>query len=451
MIRSERVQPLNDRPERRGGRVIYWMQAAQRADGNHALEFAVRRSNELGKPLFVWFGLTDRYPETNLRHYVFMLEGLRETREALEKRGIPFIVERCDPAEGIIEAGRSAALVVVDAGYTRIERNWRREAAAGLACPLIRLETNVVVPVATASPKDEFMAATLRPKLKRAWDRFLVPLRTTLLRRGSAPSGLKSLDLSDPGRILAGLKLDRSVAPVKGVRGGPSQAKKRLRRFLSEKIDRYAEDRNDPALDGTSGLSPYLHFGQISPLDVALKAAATESPGRTAFLEELVVRRELSMNFVVYNAGYDRFEGLPAWARETLLEHRRDRREAVYTASEFEAARTHDPCWNAAQTELRLAGKIHGYMRMYWGKKILDWSEDPAAAFRTALHLNNKYGLDGRDPNGFTGVAWCFGKHDRGWPSRPVFGKVRSMNEAGLRRKFDVGAYVRRWTGAAGA
>jgi len=451
VIQPERVKPLNGRPERRGGRVVYWMQAAQRADWNHALEFAARRSNESGNPLFVWFGLTDRYPEANLRHYAFMLEGLRETRDALARRGIPLVVERRDPAQGIVEAGRSAALVVVDAGYTRVERGWRRKAAAGLACPLIQVETNVIVPVGTASPKDEFMAATLRPKIKRVWDRFLVPLRTTPLRRGGAPAGLKSLDLADPERILAGLKLDRSVAPVEAVRGGPNQAKRRLRRFLSEKLDRYPEDRNDPSLDGTSGLSPYLHFGQISPLEIALKAVATKSTGRIAFIEELVVRRELSMNFVTTNSGYDRFEGLPAWARQTLLEHRRDRREAVYTAAEFEAARTRDPYWNAAQTELLTRGKIHGYMRMYWGKKILEWSEDPAAAFRTALHLNNKYGLDGRDPNGFAGVAWCFGKHDRGWPSRPVFGKVRSMNAAGLRRKFDAEAYARRWTRAAGA
>ena len=446
MIPPERIKPLNSRAERRGGRVVYWMQAAQRPDWNHALEYAVRRANESGKSLFAWFGLTDRYPEAGLRHYAFMLEGLRETGEALAKRGIPLIVERADPGRGIVAAARTASLVVVDAGYTRVERTWRRQAAAGLACPLLQVETNVVVPVGAASAKDEFMAATLRPKIKRVWDRFLVPLKATPLRRGGAPSGLRPLDLTEPARILDSLRLDRRVVPVPGVSGGPSQAKRRLRRFLSEKIDRYPEDRNNPLIDGTSGLSPYLHFGQISPLEVALRAVATGSPGRIAFIEELVVRRELSMNFVTYNDRYDRFEGLPAWARATLLEHRRDRREAIYGAAVFEAARTHDPYWNAAQTELLTRGGIHGYMRMYWGKKILEWSEDPAAAFRTALRLNNRYGLDGRDPNGFAGVAWCFGKHDRGWPSRPVFGKVRSMNAAGLRRKFDADAYARRWT-----
>ena len=451
MIQPERIRPLNDRSERRGGRVVYWMQAAQRPDWNHALEYAVRRANEAGKPLFAWFGLTGRFPEANLRHYAFMLEGLRETQAALAKRGIPLIVERADPGRGILAAAREAALVVVDAGYTRVERGWRRAAAAGLGCPLLQVETNVVVPVATASPKDEFMAATLRPKIKRVWDRFLAPLKTNPVRRAEAPQGLESLDLTDAGRILKGLRLDRKVEPVPGVAGGPSQAKRRLLAFLSRKIDRYPEDRNDPLIDGTSGLSPYLHFGQISPLEVALKAVATGSPGRIAFIEELVVRRELSMNFVTYNDGYDRFDGLPVWARATLLEHRRDRREAVYSAAEFEAARTHDPYWNAAQTQLLVRGGIHGYMRMYWGKKILEWSEDPAEAFAAALRLNNRYGLDGRDPNGFTGVAWCFGKHDRGWPSRPVFGKVRSMNAAGLRRKFDADAYARRWTSPAGA
>lgn len=451
MIRPERVRPLNDRPERRGGRVVYWMQAAQRPDWNHALEYAVRRANESGKPLFAWFGLTDRYPEANLRHYAFLLEGLRETQESLSKRGIPLVVERADPAGGIAEAARSAALVVVDAGYTRVERRWRREAAAGLDCPLLQVETNVVVPVAAASPKDEFMAATLRPKIKRVWDRYLVPLKAAPLLRGEAPPGLKPLDLADPERVLAGLRLDRSVGPVPGVAGGPSRAKRLLRRFLAEKLGRYPEDRNNPLVDGTSGLSPYLHFGQISPLEVALKAVASGNPGRIAFVEELVVRRELGMNFVTYNDRYDRFDGLPAWARTTLLEHRRDRREAVYKPAEFERARTHDPYWNAAQNQLLRSGRIHGYMRMYWGKKILEWSEDPETAFATALRLNNRYGLDGRDPNGFTGVAWCFGKHDRGWPIRPVFGKVRSMNAAGLRRKFDADAYARRWTPPAGA
>jgi deoxyribodipyrimidine photo-lyase len=450
VIPPERIAPLNDRSERRGGRVVYWMQAAQRPDWNHALEYAVRRANESGKPLFAWFGLTERFPEANLRHYAFMLEGLRETQAALAKRGVPLIVERADPGRGIAAAARDAALVVVDAGYTRLERAWRRDAASGLRCPLLQVETNVVVPVGAASAKDEFMAATLRPKIKRAWGRFLVPLKATPLRRAAPPSWLAPLDLGDPDRVLAGLRLDRTVGPVPGVAGGPSRAKRRLRAFLSRKIDRYAEDRNDPLIDGTSGLSPYLHFGQISPLEVALKAVASGSPGRVAFIEELVVRRELSMNFTTYNGAYDRFEGLPAWARSTLLEHRRDRREAVYAAAELEAARTHDPYWNAAQVQLLTRGGIHGYLRMYWGKRILAWSEDPAEAFATALRLNNRYGLDGRDPNGFAGVAWCFGKHDRGWPSRPIFGKVRAMNAAGLRRKFDADADARRWTPPAG-
>jgi deoxyribodipyrimidine photo-lyase len=190
-------------------------------------------------------------------------------------------------------------------------------------------------------------------------------------------------------------------------------------------------------------MSPYLHFGQISPLFIALKVKETRSPGVEAFLEELIVRRELSMNFVFYNEKYDSFEGLPEWAKKALKTHQRDKRQYLYSLEEFENAKTHDPYWNAAQREMVVKGKMHGYMRMYWGKKILEWAKTPEEAFRTALYLNNKYELDGRDPNGFTGVAWCFGKHDRPWGERPIFGNVRYMNDKGLKRKFDADEYVK--------
>jgi len=234
------------------------------------------------------------------------------------------------------------------------------------------------------------------------------------------------------------------VSKVAGFRGGSSEASKRLEIFVEDKLSGYADFRNDPSVDYQSMLSPYLHFGQISPIQIALKVLGAQAPAsaKEAYLEELIVRRELAVNYVNYNSNYDCFEGLPEWAKRTLLSHKSDPREYLYSLNELENFETHDPYWNAAQNEMRITGKIHGYMRMYWGKKIIEWSENPELAFNTALYLNNKYELDGRDPNSFAGVAWCFGKHDRPWKERPVFGSVRYMNENGLRRKFDADKYV---------
>jgi deoxyribodipyrimidine photo-lyase len=252
------------------------------------------------------------------------------------------------------------------------------------------------------------------------------------------------LDISDPGSVVAHLDTDHTVTRAASFTGGTGEAKRRLQQFISSKLDQYDKLRNDPTQDFLSGLSPYLHFGQISPLYIALQVAAAESAGKDSYLEELIVRRELSVNFVHYGGRYQTLAGLPEWCQKTLAEHERDPREYIYGLKEFEAGATHDPYWNAAQKEMVVKGKMHGYMRMYWGKKILEWTDSPQQALRIALYLNNKYELDGRDPNGYAGVAWCLGKHDRPWGERPVFGKIRYMNANGLRRKFDADEYVRR-------
>jgi len=358
MIQKERITWLNWEPPGEGRYVLYWMQAAQREEYNHALEYAVERANDLNKSVVVVFGLTAAFPEANERHYRFMLEGLRETRDALRGRGIQMAVRAESPVACIPEVA--------------------------------------------------------------------------------------DVNLEDLDRVMEDLKIDRSVGGVDSFRGGTRQAKRRLRAFVRGRLDEYPERRNDPNAEAVSGLSPYLHFGQISPLYVALQVRATSSRGKDPYLEELIVRRELSSNFVYYCHEYDSFESLPPWARRTLNYHSRDKREYVYSREDFEAARTHDPYWNAAQMEMVLTGKMHGYMRMYWGKKILEWTPSPQEGFKIALYLNNKYELDGRDPNGFAGVAWCFGKHDRAWQERPVFGEIRYMNGAGLKRKFDADAYAKK-------
>jgi len=443
-IAPERIQQLNDREVQPGEYVIYWMQASQRAADNHALEYAVRRANRLGVPLLVVFGLTGDYPEANARHYRFMLEGLRETRHALRKRGIRMVIRYGSPARVAAGLAGAARLMVTDRGYTRIQRAWRREVAEAVSCPVFQVETDVVVPVEVASSKREYAARTLRPKIHRFLDTFLQALPGEEVRHPFVHREMPCGDLSDIPGVLAELRVDPSVGPSEFYRGGTANAEARLEAFLREKLTAYAADRNNPAREACSHLSPYLHFGQISPVSILRQVRATGSPSVETFLEELVVRRELSMNFCYYTEDYDAFSCLPRWARETLLRHAKDEREHLYSPEEFERGLTHDPYWNAAQQEMVITGKMHGYMRMYWGKKILEWTAHPETAYEIALHLNNKYELDGRDPNGYAGVAWCFGNHDQAWKERPVYGKVRYMNANGLRRKFPIENYVER-------
>ncbi len=442
MIHKERIRFLNAQDTPKRDYVLYWMQASQRAECNHALEYAIHQANEMRQPLVVFFGLTDRFPEANERHYSFMLEGLAETEQELEKKGIRMVVKACSPDQGAVDMSRRASLTVVDRGYLKIQKAWRARAAGEMECPLVQVESDAVVPVEEASAKEEYTAATIRKKIRSRLKDFLVPLKERKPLKDSLALDFERLELRDWSKVLAGLRVDRSVQESPFLKGGTSQARKRLRSFIKDKLDHFSELRNIPTADYLSHMSPYLHFGQVSPLAVALKISETASPGKEDYLEELVVRRELSLNFVRYNEKYDSFEGLPAWAQKTLRLHEADPRPALYNREELEAAKTHDRYWNAAQEEMVLLGKMHGYMRMYWGKKIIEWSRTPEEAFATALYLNNKFELDGRDPNGYAGVAWCFGKHDRPWQERKIFGNVRYMNDRGLMRKFDPDRYV---------
>lgn len=493
MIQNERIKALNDLPPGTGKYVLYWMQQSGRAHYNHALEFALDRAHSLDLPLLVVFVLTDEYPEANLRHYRFLLEGLEDTRSRLARRSIQLVVLRGQPVPCVSAAALGAALVVCDRGYVRVQRRWRAEIARRLDCPCMQVESDVVVPVERAYPKEAYSAGILRPKLHGVLEEFLVGLPETptthssldidigvlgfeehsskceIVSSNSGRMGLEGPPLAGPEGVEAELDIDRSVGPVGWIRGGTTAALTRLEEFLATKIDRFHERRNDPSVDYLSHLSPYLHFGHISPLYVVLQVmessggglgstkSSENSPGHTspappqapgegaaAFIEELVIRRELAMNFVYYNHEYDSYSCLPEWAQKTLSSHELDRRDYLYSLPQLEEADTHDPYWNAAQRELTGNGKMHGYMRMYWGKKILEWSPQPQVAFERALYLNNKYSLDGRDPNSFAGVAWCFGKHDRPWSERRVFGKTRYMNANGLKRKFDIEGYVQK-------
>jgi deoxyribodipyrimidine photo-lyase len=375
-----------------------------------------------------------------------MMEGLQETNAALQEIGVGLIVLSESPEKGAVELYRDSCLTIVDKGYLRTLRQWYKYAAQNIDCPFVQVEDNVVVPVDEASVKEEYSARTIRPKILYHRPRFLSRLAEAKPAKDSLSLETDCLDLNDVLGITAALTIDDSVGKTKHFKGGSREANKLLAGFIENKLPDYLELRDDPTLSYQSSLSPYLHFGQISPVHIALRILDSHAPieAKEAYLEEMIVRRELAVNYVQHNENYDNFNGLPEWAKRTLLSHLNDPREYIYDLNELENAETHDPYWNAAQNEMRITGKMHGYMRMYWGKKIIEWSEKPEIAFSTALFLNNKYELDGRDPNGYAGVAWCFGKHDRPWKERAIFGNVRYMNANGLRRKFDADKYVQR-------
>ncbi|MFC1813118.1 deoxyribodipyrimidine photo-lyase [Thermodesulfobacteriota bacterium] len=446
-IQNTRIRQLNDFDIRLDADyVLYWMQQSQRAECNHALEYAVQQANELGLGVVVVFGLTDDYPEANLRHYTFMLEGLAEAKTLLEKRGIHMVVRRGSPPDVALELGQDAAMIICDCGYLKHQKLWRDQVAGKSACRVVQVESDVIVPLETVSSKAEYAARTIRPKIQKHLDDYLIELKPIKVKRSTVNISLDGLDLKRPADILASLNIDRSVPAVtRFFKGGSLQAKKIFGNFIRARLKNYEKNHNQPQTDDISNMSMYLHFGQISPLYLALRINKTDhrlDSAKAAFLEELIVRRELAANFVYYHRDYDNFDCLPDWAQKTLADHRKARRSYTYTRRQLEVAKTHDPYWNAAMQEMKYTGFMHNYMRMYWGKKILEWSSSPELGFRNTLAINNKYFLDGRDPNSYAGVAWIYGVHDRAWPQRPIYGKVRCMMASGLERKCDIRAYV---------
>ncbi|MDH3664694.1 MAG: deoxyribodipyrimidine photo-lyase [Alphaproteobacteria bacterium] len=444
-----RLAELNDKdPKKDGNYVLYWMQHSQRAAFNPALEYAIREGERLNKGVVVGFGLTTDYPDANARHFAFMLQGLEEVEASLQVRGIKFVMRAGSPNKVALDLASDAAMVVCDRGYLRHQRAWRRRVADEAPCQVVQVEGDAVVPVETASDKAEYAARTIRPKIERQLDAFLTDLQEQDPRKSSLRLGVKGdLDPSDARKLLKRLDVDRSVSPVSRFEGGTTAARERLTTFLRSGLDGYDDGRGEPAARQVSELSPYLHFGQISPVEVAFKARSARSAGKDdtgSFLEELIVRRELATNFVYFTEDYDSYACLPDWARKTLAEHKDDERQHHYTRKELEAGETHDPYWNAAMAEMRETGYMHNTMRMYWGKQIIKWCNTPEYAYETTLHLNNKYFLDGRDPNSFANVAWLFGLHDRAWQERDVLGKIRTMTAKGLERKYDMRAYVDR-------
>ena len=455
-------------PDPDGTCVVYWMQRAQRAWDNPALDTAVTLGNALGQPVVVFFGLHAGVERANLRHYRFLAEGLADIADGLRRRRVGFVLRRA-PAHRLapfVDEVR-ASLVVGDENPLRQAEAWRERLSLELRVPLWTVDADVVIPSALIE-KEQYAARTIRPRIHRQLAAFLVPsgepvarvawedVRGALLpaKGGSyadvagSDEGLAGSQDNVAGRadaLLDGLTIDRSVGPVAGFPGGTAEARRRLDRFVRSRLRDYDAGRNHPDRAATSELSPYLHFGHIGPREIALavRDSGADPASIDALLEQLIVRRELAINFVTHNRSYDRLAGCERWARLTLAEHRRDRRPFVYTEAQFEAAETHDALWNAAQRQMTTAGWMHGYIRMYWAKKILEWSRSPEEAFDIAVRLNDRYELDGRDPNGYANIAWAIGgKHDRPWPPRPVYGTIRSMSGERMRGKFDVDKYI---------
>ncbi len=440
-----RVRTLHEAPVRRGA-VLYWMSRDQRVRDNWALLYAQRRALELGVPLAVVFCVSRRFLEATLRMYDFMLRSLEHVQTDLAQKGIGFVLRLGDPGSEIPRAVEElgAGLLVADFSPLRLNRRWKEDIRRRISIPFDEVDAHNVVPCWEASTKLEFGAYTIRPKITRLLDRYLTEIPA--VKRHPVPWSTSPKNRTWRG-LRGELRVDRSDEAVTSFESGEKAAARMLRRFVDRKLSAYDDSRNDPTLEGQSDLSPYLHFGQISAQRVALEVRSKAgSPSSDAFLEELIIRRELSDNFCWYNSRYDAFEGFPAWAQKTLNEHRRDRRDHLYELEEFEHSGTHDPLWNAAQRQMVRTGKMHGYMRMYWAKKILEWTRSPEEALAVGMTLNDRYSLDGRDPNGYVGVAWSVGGvHDRAWAERPIFGKIRYMNANGCRRKFDVDTYVRTW------
>ena len=443
VVDSRRIFRLNNR-EALAGPVVYWMSRDQRVADNWALLYAQQLALERKTPLAVVFCLAPDFLGATVRQYGFMLRSLVYTMQGLRELEIPFYLLLGDPVKKMrsFVLEHDVAAVVTDFDPIRTKIEWRSRAAEASSAAFFEVDAHNIVPCRFASPKQEYTAATFRPKLQRLLPEFL----TEFPRLTPHPFPLSHrFPVFEFQSVLEQLNIDCSVGEVDWLEPGEIPALRHIIDFIEEKLPFYDELRNDPCALGQSGASPWLHFGHISAQRIALEIVRRcgMNASSEAFLEELVVRRELSDNFCLHNPAYDRVEGFPSWARLTLAQHRVDHRSYLYSREQFENAVTHDRLWNAAQRSMVLYGTMHGYLRMYWAKKILEWSPAVGDALATAVYLNDRYQLDGRDPNGYTGIAWSLGGvHDRAWGERAVFGKIRYMNDKGCRRKFNVDAYI---------
>ncbi|HET7286987.1 MAG TPA: deoxyribodipyrimidine photo-lyase, partial [Pyrinomonadaceae bacterium] len=442
---SDRVTTLNNVSENKKGRyVLYWMQMFKRASHNYALNFAIQKANERQLPLVVYEGLTFSYPWANDRFHTFILEGVAEKYAEFSERGIRYIFylqrNKRDLRNTVAQLAREAALLVTD-DYPCFIIPRHNERISQLNLPVYAVDANGMVPL-SALPKEEYAAYTIRPKINR-----LLRDLPRIINTPHIEIAKPTLDVDCPETIVyeenipelvSQCDIDHSVKPSDRYRGGTKAARRRLSHFVQNILPHYDKTQKEPSIDGVSRLSPYLHFGFISIQEIvaAVEKAKAPKPARDAFLEQAIVRRELSFNFTRHNPHYDSLQSLPAWALETMRDHADDPRPEQFDAEKIEAAETYDELWNAAQRELVSTGHLHNYVRMLWGKRVIEWQRSYEMAFEMLVHLNNKYALDGRDPNSYAGILWCFGKHDRPWFDREIFGTMRYMTSQSMAKKF---------------
>lgn len=462
---QDRIFQLNQAKSINGQHIMYVMSRDQRLNDNHALLAAQQDALQQKLPLVIFFNVL---PKTGFRareHYQFMLEGLKEIAISAKNLNIPFIVKSGDAIKNLhnLEQSHKPSAIYFDFSPLKGPRALHQQFASTATYPCYEVDTHNIIPARVASDHQEFAAHTFRSKVHAQLAKYLTePAKPT---KHPYSTSIKIENDWPNQQFLNNIAANNTRIAFKS---GETAAAGQLKTFIQKGLASFAQERNNPTIDGTSNLSPYLHYGQISSLRVALEvlnhvkedpllfkearlASAGEGPsekdGMNALFEEMIVRKELSDNFCFYAKSYSTFSSVPAWANATLQKHSSDRREHVYNKQQWEEAKTHDPAWNAAQKQLTTVGKIHGYMRMYWAKKILEWSKTPQDAFEIATYLNDHYSIDGGDPNGYVGILWSIaGLHDRPWIERPVFGQIRYMNYEGLKRKFDIEKYCKKWT-----
>ncbi len=441
MINIKRVKKIRN-GKLVNGPVLYWMSRDQRVADNWALSYAVEMAENNDQNVMVIFNMFDQYPGASWRHFDFLLKGLKKIEIQLQSMNIPFTVTLGDPAvniPGFISTNHVSHLIM-DFDPLRIKVEWQNSVCDKIGIPADVVDAHNIVPCFYITDKEEYAAYTLRPKINKLLPEFLDEYPPLLKQQAKI-----KMQRTHWEAIAISLKTNHQVKPIEWYVPGEKGAHAVFQKFLDESLHKYATGRNDPNAKCTSGLSPYLHFGHISAQRIALEIVRNipRNENTDAFLEELIVRRELAENFCSYNRQYDSAAAFKPWARDTLLKHLEDKRALVYSADQFELSQTHDDLWNAAQNELVQTGTMNGYMRMYWAKKILEWTYTPEEALKVANYLNDKYGLDGRDPNGYAGTAWAIGGvHDRPWPEREIFGKIRWMNRKGCEKKFNVERYI---------
>ena len=440
-IHPRRIRKLNE-IDYTDGPVIYWMSREQRVHDNWALLVAQASAIKYKQPLVVLFCLQDNFLGATLRQFDFMLSGLEQVSIELKRFNIPFVLKQGKPGEVIpsLITKINAGSIITDFSPLKISKEWHKEILSNIKIPLWQVDAHNVVPVWVISDKQEYAARTIRPKINNKLNEYL----TEYPKISKHPYSIDTSNGFSSEALINELSIDKNVGKISWLKSGERNAISQMEYFIDNKLKYYSDKKNDATKDTLSNLSPFLHFGQISSQRIALDVNSSPlQDDAEVYLEELIVRKELADNYCYFNENYDNFAGFPNWAQKTLNEHRLDKREFVYSLDQFENAETHDDIWNAGQIEMVTTGKMHGYVRMYWAKKILEWTQSPEEAQEIAIYLNDKYELDGRDPNGYVGIAWSMGGlHDRPWFPRSVFGVVRFMSKNGIEKKFPTQEYV---------